>query len=345
MSNPFPSSTSKPGHGSIVLRLLPPSTPVLQTVSYQYPLKLIAPDPATVPSSSSPEHNLTVHTVFLLSYGGGLVAGDAIRLAVALDPSTRLALLTQGSTKIFKTPRPDLPAAQRLTVDLAPGAALCLLPDPVQPFADSAFEQAQVFRLRGLGASVCVCDWVCEGRPARGERWAFRRYASRNEFWLVGAEGKGGEEEDVVEGEGGDRLMLRDNLVLEDEGFGVASGIAGKVNGMGVFGTLMIHGPIFDALGQFFLEEFEQLPRIGARKWDDDDDEGDDRRAKSWREVRVEQEVAGALLWTAAAVRGFVTVKFGAREVEGARTWLRSMVRHEGSVENNFGERALLCLR
>lgn len=331
MTNPFASSTARPGHGSILLRLLPPAIPVLQTLSYQYPLKLIAPNATTVSTDNDPSRQVTVHTVFILSYGGGLVAGDAIDLSVALDPTTRLALLTQGSTKIFKTPHRDLVTRQRLSVDIANDAALCLLPDPVQPFADSAFEQTQVFRLRGPTAAACVCDWVSEGRTARGERWSFHKYASKNEFWLVRGEGEA------------DRLLLRDNQILDSAGTKVSEGIAGKVGGLGVFGTLMIHGPAFEALGQFFLAEFEQLPRIGARKWDDDED--DVEKMKSWQAVRQQQENVDGLLWTAAAVRGFVVVKFGAKEVEGARSWLRSMLRHEGTIERNFGERALLCLR
>jgi urease accessory protein len=51
------------------------------------------------------------------------------------------------------------------------------------------------------------------------------------------------------------------------------------------------------------------------------------------------------LLWTAASIRGFVLVKFGAREVEGVKRWLLSMLREEGTVERVCGERATLCLR
>ena len=159
MSNPFQLSTSKPGHGCIVLSILPPHTPRLKTCSYQYPLKLVAPDPLLVPSHlSSPssaasaevkkeEDNVLVHTVYLLSYGGGLVAGDSVHLSISLDPTTRLVLLTQGSTKIFISPSGDVVTRQVLTSQLGQGSALCYLPDPVQPFAHSAFEQTQIYHL------------------------------------------------------------------------------------------------------------------------------------------------------------------------------------------------------
>ena len=103
--SPFGASQSRAGHGSIILDILPPDKPVLRTVSYQYPLKLVAPDPLPPPEHVSipTDSPKLVHTVFLLTYGGGIVAGDTIDLEVQLDSNTRLILLTQGSTKIFKT--------------------------------------------------------------------------------------------------------------------------------------------------------------------------------------------------------------------------------------------------
>ena len=105
-TSPFAPSTSQPGHGSIILDLLPPSTPVLRTISYQYPLKLVAPDPLPPPTTaettaddpSSPPP--LIHTIFLLSYGGGLVAGDAIHLKVSLASRTRLILLASCNEQI-----------------------------------------------------------------------------------------------------------------------------------------------------------------------------------------------------------------------------------------------------
>ena len=183
MSNPFlSSSASKPGHGIIHLALLPPNTPRLKQVSYQYPLKLISPSTPHVLDDGS----LLVHTVYLLSYGGGLVAGDAINLKVILEANTRLVLLTQGSTKLFKAPNRDVLSKQCTTVEVAPTSALCYLPDPVQPFERSNFEQTQVYNILtpqagSQSGNLCVLDWVCNGRPATGENWSFFSYGSSNE--------------------------------------------------------------------------------------------------------------------------------------------------------------------
>jgi urease accessory protein len=328
-SNPFAASASIPGHGNITLAILPPATPVLQTVSYQYPLKLIAPAAITLSSANYDAYSL-VHTVFLLTYGGGLVGGDAVNLHVNLAPKTRLILLTQGSTKIFKSPSIGVLTAQRTAVHLARGAALCYLPDPVQPFENSAFEQSQTYSLAGPDSNLCVCDWVCEGRPARGERWSFRMYKSCNEVWSTP--------------EAERRLLLRDNLILQDKGAANVN-VFDRMEGMGVFGTLFLYGPLFKGLGDHFLNEFKQMPRIGSRQWDKPSDTAEPDAQSKRRTARLEREKADGLLWSSAATRGFVVVKFGAKEVEGARNWLRHMLKEDETIEREFGERALLCLR
>jgi len=322
MTVQFPPS-NPPGHGIVHLSSNPSQ---FRTLTYSYPLKLISPAPLTHDSRS-------IQTLFLLTYGGGLVAGDVIDLNITLEPKTRLILLTQGSTKIFKTPDQNLLSIQRMTINLSIDSAICYIPDPVQPFKDSAFEQSQIYYLDALDASFCICDWVSGGRTARGERWDFWRYGSRNEVWDMEHHGKR-------------RLLLRDNLLLDSRNdFGINS-LAARVDKLGIVGTLILRGPVFDELAEFFVNEFEVMPRIGLKRWDDHKEEVLHPKSRGgWRKLREKQEKADALLWTVARVRGFVMVKFGAREVEGAKRWLRMMIREEGSVEHHFGERSTLCLK
>lgn len=330
-TSPFAASAAKAGCGSIKLSILPPDTPVLRDVSYQYPLKLVAPDPLPPPGQDNASHApRLIHTVFLLTYGGGIVAGDAINLAVILDEWTRLVLLTQGSTKIFKTPDPTLISRQHMEVKLAAGAALVYLPDPVQPFAQTAFSQSQIYYVAEETSSLCACDWVTSGRSARGENWNIHEYKSRNEVWTGDRSGK-------------KRLLLRDNLILDKHGR-TDMQLSERMDGYSVFGTLILRGPVFAPLAQYFMDEFEALPRIGGRDW------GDSARSElSPREQRRVQrqsrEKKDGLAWSAANVRGFVLVKFASREVEGSRNFLRDMIADEGSVAASFGERALLCLK
>jgi urease accessory protein len=150
-----------------------------------------------------------------------------------------------------------------------------------------------------------------------------------------------------VRAAGDGRLLLRDSVVLDDregkDGRGGREALEMKTDGMGIVGTLILYGPLFKGLGEYFLSEFEKLPRIGGRNWGDEvlETSAEDQA----RRDRQRQDKADGLLWTAANVRGFVLVKFGATEVEGARKWLGHMVRADGSIAREFGEQALLCLR
>lgn len=334
MPNPFSAPASLPGRGTIHLALLPPDTPRLRTVNYRYPLKLVSPAPLR---AEDPPYHL-IHTVYLLTYGGGLVAGDCIDLHVILDSATRLILLTQGSTKLFKSPSREVLSKQRMTVDLAPESSLCYLPDPVQPFESSCFEQEQVYNITVPASpsmkhgSLCVLDWVSNGRPANGENWSFHRYGSRNEVYLCHSDGAR-------------RLLLRDNMLLDEHS--TAGNAARKMEEMAVYGTLILYGPVCKSLGEFFMDEFKLLPRIGGRRWDSGSESGDDEpdHLATRRAERHRVEIVNGLLWSAASVRGCVVVKFGAPTLEAARSWVNTMLSEEKTVLRHFGERALLCLR
>lgn len=324
-TSPFKKSSSLPGQGNIELSLLPPGRQVLTDLTYQYPLKLIAPDP----HNSADEKHVTV--VFLLTYGGGLVGGDKVNLRVSLAEQTRLVLVTQGSTKLFKSPTRSIVSGQTLNVNIETGAALCYLPDPTQPFAESVYEQRQNFFVHpGGGSSLCVLDWVSEGRRARGESWHLWSWKGRNEVRELEPEsGRPG------------RLLLRDSVMLNDEN-GLGGGLLEKTNEMGVFGSLILSGPLFKDLGQFFLAEFKARPRIGARNWLGEAESTDAEKIAEARNLIEKQD---GLLWTVANVRGLVLVKFGSREIDGGRRWLNSMMKREGTIERQFGSQALLCLR
>lgn len=194
-------SRSSPGAGQLFLSASDRSPAQFTHLSGTYPLKLLAPTP--LPSQPS---NLRV--CYMLAYGGGLVAGDTISLQVRVGKGSRLILLTQGSTKVFKNRMGIRPLAhgsvddgtfgnhsaqvvtkQRLLVTLAPGSLLLLLPDPIQPFKSSSYIQSQRFVLPPASdeiapASILVLDWFTSGRNAGTkfqEEWEFQLYSSMNE--------------------------------------------------------------------------------------------------------------------------------------------------------------------
>ncbi|KAG9232610.1 urease accessory protein-like protein UreD [Amylocarpus encephaloides] len=329
MSSPFPPSSSAPGKGCLIVGQSPQKLSCLSKMTFQYPLKLISPSPAS--------HHKSV-LVFLLTYGGGLVGGDQVNLTIDVQKASKLSIATQGHTKIFKSPTPEVTTRQNLHVTIESGSALCLLPDPVQPFGESVYEQSQVFTIHEKG-SLCLLDWVSAGRTARGEDWDFWRWSGRNEVWMSTDE------------QSKPRLLLRDNVLLDspivDKELNL---VKKKMQGLEVFGTLVLRGPHVESLAAFILKEFAALPRIGARDFRSQEKKEKDSsivlsHEESWRRDRLKQEARDGVMWSAAKVRGCTVIKFGARTVEGGRVWIGGMIKEEGSMVQCFGEEALMCIR
>lgn len=186
MNNPFLTPPLLPGHGSAHIALLPPRSPTTTTLAYRYPLKLLTR------SSGSAIH------LYALTYGGGLLPGDAIALEVRLAKGARAVVTTpQGSTKVFRGLVPQrkgcrgggdgpeavqsgvdishqanaknsLPGSrQTLDVRLHPGSALVYLPDPTAPFAASCYEQVQRVTFAGWDESTDG-DTANESRGTQG---------------------------------------------------------------------------------------------------------------------------------------------------------------------------------
>ena len=155
-------------------------------------------------------------------------------------------------------------------------------------------------------------------------------------------------------------LLLRDTLHLFPPSSASRRTLSQQMEGMGIFGTLILLGPVFTPLAEFFIEEFEKMPRIGGRDWGDvvktghpksnveaetSDLDREELSTDQWRDGRIKREKTDGVLWNAARVRGCVVVKFAAREAEGARSWVGAMVGREGSIRRDFGDGGLMALR
>lgn len=117
----------------------------------------------------------TCHVV-LSSYGGGLVAGDAIRLRITGQAHTRLFVGTQASTKVFRSV--DGTVAEQHTAGwLAAGALAVVFPDPVVLQAACRYRQSQEWHLQPDSLLLLV-DWFHSGRMDQGERFAFSEVQS-----------------------------------------------------------------------------------------------------------------------------------------------------------------------
>lgn len=118
------------------------------------------------------------------NFGGGLVAGDETRLDARIGTGARCFVGTQASTKVYRNPG-RLPCSHTTHAELESGAVLVFAPDPVQAFAGSSYRQQQEFHLAS-GAGLVLLDWFTSGRAARGERWAFDHFQSRNDVFIEG---------------------------------------------------------------------------------------------------------------------------------------------------------------
>jgi urease accessory protein len=138
------------------------------------PLKIINP---AAPAG------LACHAV-LASYGGGLVAGDSIRLRVRCEAGARLLLSTQANTRIFKSL--DGSRAEQLTEGhLAENALAVVLPDPLVPQAASRYHQAQHWHL-APSATLLLADWWHAGRTDLGEKFAFTTFSTELRVSVAG---------------------------------------------------------------------------------------------------------------------------------------------------------------
>ena len=130
----------------------------------------------------SPKVEADYSTAILSSYGGGLVAGDCARLRVRCGREAKLFLGTQAFTKVYKTADGKV-ARQELAGHIEAGACVVSLPDPVVPYADSAFVQEQVWHL-DAGASLVLLDGGTAGRGERGEQFHYSSYTSNISIYL-----------------------------------------------------------------------------------------------------------------------------------------------------------------
>lgn len=117
-----------------------------------------------------------------LSFGGGLVAGDRMRLNLQLEAGSTALSSTQGATKIYKDPEQRM-AQQELTATIGEGALLVQLPHPVTAYAGARYRQQTRFCC-APGGSVMWWDVLTAGRPDQGEHWSAHRVELGTELSL-----------------------------------------------------------------------------------------------------------------------------------------------------------------
>jgi urease accessory protein len=114
------------------------------------------------------------HT-YLLNPTGGLVGGDYLSIHARLAETAHALITTPSATRIYRSPRET--AVQEIKIQVGPHAILEWLPDTMIPFAGSRFQQKLQVHL-SEGSTLLLWDAFSSGRVARGERWAFAKFAN-----------------------------------------------------------------------------------------------------------------------------------------------------------------------
>lgn len=112
---------------------------------------------------------------YMVTYGGGLVAGDRIDLNMVVKESATALLTTQGSTKVYKNGSPmhsRITTTQTTYLQVLERAVAIIIPDPVVCFRHATFSQKTIVNMT-KSASLLLVDWLISGRSACGERWCF----------------------------------------------------------------------------------------------------------------------------------------------------------------------------
>jgi urease accessory protein len=161
--SPFTRVPQAAGHASLAFKRSGAKT-VLSTALATSPLRLL-----------TPKNHGDAAWVFLASFGGGLVDGDALDVRIDAGEDTSAFISTQASTKVYRSPSG---CSQLLAARVADGAALAVVPDPVVCFAGAKYVQSIDIDLAPTASLLLFDGYTC-GRAARGERWRFARYASR----------------------------------------------------------------------------------------------------------------------------------------------------------------------
>lgn len=199
---------------------------------------------ATTAFASSPLKLLTPRArgksvwAYTSSFGGGLVAGDQTTFDVRLGAGARCFVGTQASTKVYRNPC-SLPCGHVTLAALGAEAILIFAPDPVQAFAGSSYTQQQEFKLE-QDSGLVVVDWFTSGRAARGERWAFNSFQSRNEVFV-----------------GGQRVFLDSLLLDAREGNLTGAHRMGRFNCLAM---LLLIGPPLQTAAEKILETVSAEP-------------------------------------------------------------------------------------
>lgn len=116
--------------------------------------------------------------LFLQQFGDGLVQGDRYRIDVDCGPGSATHITTQAATNVFGARHNFV--TQLVNLQVADGAVLEYMPDPVVPFRGSRLFQRTTVTV-DPGATVILGETLLPGRVAHGEAHLYDVYWAETE--------------------------------------------------------------------------------------------------------------------------------------------------------------------
>lgn len=141
---------------------------VLADASFTAPYKLMHPFPR-------PDSGIQIMPVCA---SAGIMNGDTQEFIYRVRDGAVLEVLSQSFDKIHKM-EADGSASRHIALTVGQNAVLYYAPQPVIPFAQSAFDSVMDIRLADESSRLFLQDILCCGRAVRGERFAYRRFTSK----------------------------------------------------------------------------------------------------------------------------------------------------------------------
>ena len=150
-----------------------------------------------------------------LCASAGIMAGDSQEFSYHVKEGADLEILSQSFEKIHKMDEGS--ASRAIEVQVDKNAALYYYPQPVIPFAQSAFDSKMTIHLEDETSKLFLLEIISCGRNAHEERFQYRRFSSKVLLYR------------------GEKLIYRDNTRYEPdkmpmEGIGLYEGYTHMAN-------------------------------------------------------------------------------------------------------------------
>ena len=121
---------------------------------------------------------------FMLSLGGGFVAGDVYENQFSLEPHTKAILTTQAPNKIFKSPK-QVPALQKTLIHLEEGSQLEYISDSFIAYEDAIYVQDTRIDMTESSSLVYI-DGITSGWSPSGEKFKYEEVKLKTHIYMEG---------------------------------------------------------------------------------------------------------------------------------------------------------------